>query len=145
MSLRIPSFEGNAGFVCISSGLETLLASLLVSSSFYVDDLLTGGGLVEAAKSIQEDLNQLLAEGGMLLHNWRSNSADLLNLIPEDLQEKSGQTIAVNRQLGGKTLGIHWDTQQDVFHIPTPSVDKVESPTKREVASAGAHVYDILG
>ena len=39
---------------------------------------------------------------------------------------------------------MHWKTLTDTLHISVPLIDIQRSPTKREVASAAARVFDIL-
>ena len=44
-----------------------------------------------------------------------------------------------------KTLGVHWDTGSDSLHISTPAIDNNKTPTKCQIASIVAKVFDILG
>ena len=44
-----------------------------------------------------------------------------------------------------KTLGVHWDTGSDSLHISTPAIDNNKIPTKRQIASVVANIFDILG
>ena len=98
----------------------------------------------EAVK-LRTELNGLLAEAGMKLRKWRSNSTDVLDTIPEELKESSGLQIVAEPSYGSKTLGIYWDTVSDNMHVSVPSVDSKTNPTKREVASSAAKVFDTLG
>ena len=87
----------------------------------------------------------LLQEVGVTLRKWRSNSTQLLDTIPEELREKSPDVvISTDPTAYGKTLGLHWNTDTDVFHIALPALtDSV--PTKISIASAAAKLYDIMG
>ena len=69
-------------------------ASEVIRTSFYVDDCLTGTNTVEEASSLQHQLCALLKQAGMTLRKWRSNSAELLETIPEELREKSEERRA---------------------------------------------------
>ena len=81
----------------------------------------------EAVK-LRTELNGLLAEAGMKLRKWRSNSTDVLDTIPEELKESSGLQIAAEPSYGSKTLGIYWDTVSDNTHVSVPSVDSKTNP-----------------
>ena len=115
----------------------------MIKSSFYVDHCLSGADSPGEALKLEQELCQLLAEGKMLLRKWRSNSAEVLQQIPEQIREMTDLTISdPARSL--KTLGVHWATATDEFHIATP--DLPEGPaTKRVISSAGARTFDVLG
>ena len=61
----------------------------------------------------------------------------MLDTIPEELREKSSDVVISTDPTNCKTLGLHWNTETDVFHIAVPALtDSV--PTKRSIASAAA-------
>ncbi len=119
-------------------------AAEVVLNSFYVDDCLTGASTVKLAIQLREQLCQLLQIAGMLLRKWRSNSVDLLATVPEELKE-SGDLIITEPTMSLKTLGIHWDVRLDNLHVAVPSIEDLPSPTKRDIASSAAKVFDIMG
>ena len=119
-------------------------AAHVVLNQFYVDDVLTGSPNMNEAVKLRTELNGLLAEAGMKLRKWRSSSTDVLDTIPEELKESSGLQIVAEPSYGSKTLGIYWDTVSDNMHVSVPSVDSKTNPTKREVASSAAKVFDTL-
>ena len=120
-------------------------AAQVVLNQFYVDDVLTRSPNMNEAVKLRTELNGLLAEAGMKLRKWRSNSTDVLDTIPEELKESSDLQIVAEPSYGSKTLRIYWDTVSDNMHVSVPSVDSKTNPTKREVASAAAKVFDALG
>ena len=120
-------------------------AADIIRSVFYVDDVLTGADSVEAAVKMRAELNHLLDHAQMKLRKWRSNSAELLETIPKSLRENDGLNISAGKTSGSKTLGVYWKTLTDTLHISVPLIDIQGSPTKREVASAAARVFDVLG
>ena len=63
------------------------LATQVIQSMFYVDDCLTGADNLEQAKTLQKQLCSLLECAGMMLCKWRSNSAELLESILEEVTE----------------------------------------------------------
>ncbi len=126
--------------------LKYPLASGIVKSSFYVDDLLTGSDSVDSTYELWKQSTDLCQEAGFLLRKIRSNSPAFLSRIPEDLLENEKTMILpTDSSLHGKCLGIHWDTFRDVFYVSLPTLSVDEVPTKRSVASAAAKVFDIMG
>jgi len=123
-------------------------ASAVVHSSFYVDDCLTSVPDVSAAISLRQELCDLLSRAGITLRKWRSNSAELLDSIPVELQEPS-ETDPVDitpPYEAHKALGVHWDTSTDsLFVAVPPPPDPDLSVTKRIIASGTAAVFDLLG
>ena len=112
---------------------------------FYVDDVLTGASTVEEAVSLRTELNSLLGEARMTLRKWRSSSKQVLDTIPDELKEKDGLHINSDATLGAKALGVFWNTHNDTLHVSVPTLGPSPSPTKREIASSAAKVFDVLG
>ena len=81
----------------------------------------------------------------MQLCKWRTNSPDLLSTIPEDLREKDTLQFITTPAECQKALGVHWDTEHDTLHVSTPAVVSIASPTKRQIASNVAKMFDLLG
>ena len=106
-------------------------AADIITSRFYVDDMLTGSDTLEDATNIRTELNNLIQKAGMALRKWRSNSGDLLNTIPEELREKETVHLISAPGQCQKALGVHWDTEQDTLHVATPVLLPLTGPTKR--------------
>ena len=53
----------------------------------------------------------------MKLRKWRSNSADLLMTVPEEMHEKDELHLISAPSECHKALGIHWHTGKDTLHI----------------------------
>ena len=117
----------------------------VVNKSFYVDDVLTGSDSPREAAELRRRLCDLLSLGGMMLRKWRSNSKEVLHTIPEELRETTTLLIRDNVNSHPKTLGVHWDSATDTFHLAVPDIHHLQHPTKREVASSVARLYDSLG
>ena len=64
------------------------LASKILRSDTYVDDVISGADSFEDALKLQTDLCSLLKSGGFWLRKWKSNSKQLLQNIPEENREK---------------------------------------------------------
>jgi len=45
----------------------------------------------------------------------------------------------------GKALGLHWDTDQDQFHVSTSDVSQCSVVSERTVSSVVARIFDIMG
>ena len=73
------------------------------------------------------------------------NSTDLLITIPEELQEKEAMQLISTPGDCQKALGIHWDTGRDTLHVATPVLTPLTGPTKRQIASDVAKIFDLLG
>lgn len=124
-------------------------ASEAVKQDFYVDDLLTGTHTIEDGLKLQDELIQLLGKGQFNLRKWNSNSVELLNRLPDHLLEMKPQEFTSNQESTRKTLGLWWDSRNDVFHFKhSPLGDKahrVNHLTKRILLSEIARLFDPLG
>ena len=120
-------------------------ASHLVRRAFYVDDCLTGADTLEETTILRRELNALLAKGCMTLRKWRSSSSAVMETVPKDLREKDSLPLAVTPSGHHKTLGVHWDTVKDMFHVSTPISFSSGPSTKRTIASDATKVYDVMG
>ena len=116
-----------------------------IKQSFYVDDVLTGAQTVEQAIQLRKELNLLLSKGCMTLRKWRASHPEVLDSIPTDLQESSILSIATSPNCHAKTLGLHWNTDQDSFYISIPDISSSSTATKRTVTSEVARMFDIMG
>ncbi len=82
-------------------------ASKAILSSFYVNDFIGGAATVEEALHLQQSLCKLLSMAGMNLRKWRSSHTEVLNQIPEEIQEKEDRKLMMKEE-SLKTLGTHW-------------------------------------
>ncbi|XP_055604341.1 uncharacterized protein LOC129752591 [Uranotaenia lowii] len=121
------------------------LATEVVLKNCYVDNLLFGFNDIEQASEAQFQLIQMLNSGGMPLHKWASNSSDLLRNVPEEDREVMVKIEEFGPNEVIKTLGLMWDPQEDeLLFVPLPS-SELSVPTKREVLSLIARIFDPLG
>ena len=81
----------------------------------------------------------------MNLCKWKSNSQSLLQTIPKELREEETTQLISPPEECLKTLGIHWNTNTDCFHIATPTLTSDDRPTKWKIASDVAKKFDLLG
>ena len=117
------------------------LASQVVHSSIYMDDILTGAPSVPLAKSLQAELVKLLKKGGFELRKWTSSHPDLVENLPAEWRETP---ISFNSEDSFyKILGLLWDPKGDNFSFHVSKFDT--SLTKRNILAYIARIYDPLG
>ncbi|XP_063993414.1 uncharacterized protein LOC135171055 [Diachasmimorpha longicaudata] len=118
------------------------VAAERLKRDLYVDDLLTGTATLEEALHLRDDIMNLLKEGGFNLRQCASNTPDILQGLPKS---------TVNLQLLGgddptlKTLGIHWDSQNDSIVYTVNPIATRDVITMRTIASDVARIFDPLG
>ena len=97
-------------------------AAAVILSTFFVDDCLMGADTVEEAQTLRESQNALLFEAKMTLRKWHTNSADLLQTIPKELQESDQHQVITAPADCHKALDIHWSTKKDASYVSTPKL-----------------------
>ena len=48
-----------------------------IEKSLYVDDSISGGPTIQAARQVKETSSDIFAQGGFTLHEWHSNVREL--------------------------------------------------------------------
>ena len=127
-------------------GKDYPLAKDHVANLFYVDDCLAGADTPQEAVELQQQLRELLLQGGFDLRKWRSSSSTVMQAIPTNFHKPSQQktlTEESNTQ-PQKALGIHWDATSDNMFIYVGSLNQ-QTSTKRAIVSDIARTFDILG
>ncbi|XP_062713798.1 uncharacterized protein LOC109415410 [Aedes albopictus] len=121
-------------------------ASRLVKKSFYIDDVLTGANSLEKAIALQRDLIALLDRGGFGLHKWCANHPKLLEGIPIAAQERQMEFEDCDINGVIKTLGLYWNPADDQFMFRVEPINEtLKKPTKRQILSETAKIFDPLG
>ncbi|XP_055605321.1 uncharacterized protein LOC129753522 [Uranotaenia lowii] len=121
------------------------LAAEIVQRSFYVDNALFGFDYIAEAAEARIQLEKMLISGGMPLHKWASNCPELLVNIPEENKEKLVKIENFGPNEVIKTLGLMWDpVNDDLLFVSLPTSD-ISVPTKRQVLSLIARMFDPLG
>lgn len=119
------------------------LASDVIKTQTYMDDVLCGADTLDELSVLQYQLTELLKLGGFSLHKWMSNSVDFMRTI--SYQSDSVNYIIHCEENSSKVLGINWNCKLDSFTITLPKQLSVEPLTKRTVLSIIAQIYDPLG
>lgn len=110
--------------------------SKIITSNFYVDDLLAGATSEEIAVQLKADLTKVLAANGYPLRKWRSNISKLND-------SKEVTEIVEEGQLS-QMLGLHWDSQKDQFTFQIYKMPQ-DICTKRNILSIASKIFDPLG
>ncbi|XP_069109596.1 uncharacterized protein [Argopecten irradians] len=114
-----------------------------IKRNMYVDDCLTSTVSDEKAKALINDLSALCQEGGFRLTKWTSNSAAVLEAIPEENRATSKQRNLESDSPVERALGVHWFTEKDTLGFQINVKD--QPPTRRGILSMVSSVYDPLG
>ncbi len=101
---------------------------------------------MDEAHHLRKELCDLLAQAGMLLRKWSSNSPEVRALIPDHLLETSPTLLPLTQmERTPQALGIHWDVNSDTLHVAIPFPPDLTKVTKRIIASSTAAMFDVLG
>jgi Pao retrotransposon peptidase/Protein of unknown function (DUF1759)/Family of unknown function (DUF5641)/Integrase zinc binding domain len=119
----------------------------------YVDDLLDSCDTATEAIALQQEICEVHSRGGFRLCNWLSNSKEVMQAIPEDLQAATMKNLDVGSEIPPeRVLGLFWKPQEDEFTFSLTFLkaqadvlggEKI--PTKRELLSLHMSIYDPLG
>ncbi|KAK9731456.1 Pao retrotransposon peptidase [Popillia japonica] len=147
--------------------------SSIVLGDFYVDDLLTGANTINEAKTIINELTELLPKGGFAHRKWSSNCKELLNPISDSsidsvclnlfkdniktlgllckellnpISDSSLDSVCLNLSKDNiKTLGLLWNVESDILQYQLNSSNRSNKITKRSILSKTSQLFDPLG
>ncbi|VDI18897.1 Hypothetical predicted protein [Mytilus galloprovincialis] len=114
-------------------------------NNFYVDDGLKSVASIDDAVKLVKRSREMCNKVGLKLHNFQSNSKEILNLIPiEDKAKDIKNLDLLNDKLPiTKILGIQWCIESDSFQF---RIELTNKPlTRRGILSKLSFVYDPLG
>lgn len=131
--------------LAIDEEAEYPLAAELVKKMFYVDNVFFGGNNLVEVRDLQRELISLLQRGGFHLHKWAASDERLLDSIPEEDRDKLVKIEESSANEVIKTLGLMWDPVGDDFLFRAQSDCNNPAPTKRQVLSVIARLFDPLG
>jgi hypothetical protein len=117
------------------------LASSIIKRDFYMDDLLTGADTISELSTICEDVSTILQGGGFNLRKWTSN----VPLTPPKINNCQKNGIVNLDNDVTKTLGLLWDSKNDLLKYDAKPIDQKSRVTKRSVLSIIAQIFDPLG
>ncbi|GFW03311.1 integrase catalytic domain-containing protein [Trichonephila clavipes] len=111
------------------------LATPVVMSDCYMDDILSGSESIEEVIELQHQLIEMFKTTGMHLHKWCGNLPEITSNLQEYAFLESNET---------KALGIIWNPNLDCFLFRIEQQRPI-SFTKRMVLSTIARIFDPLG
>ncbi|XP_052778542.1 uncharacterized protein LOC128215986 [Mya arenaria] len=120
-------------------------AAECVLRSTYMDDTMDSVEDKIAAIGLYHELSSLWRLAGMKPRKWMTNSSVVLAEIPQG--ERAYKMEVTDTEMPSvKTLGLNWDSQEDMFFFRNTAVD-IESMklTKRIVLKKIASLFDPLG
>lgn len=119
-------------------------AAELLKKSTFVDNLFAGASTESTALKLQQDLIKLLKLGRFELRKWCSNSKAFMSTLPNDYYEKP-QFFNDFQEPLFSVLGLHWSPTSDCFSYNILEHNFKGTPTKRQILSIIAQIYDPTG
>jgi len=105
---------------------------------------LGGSDTKDNALKLSNSLMEVMLRGGFPLRKWMSNSAELLNDVP-DIGNKSMTIMELENKMT-KILSLFWCPERDVFKYKIETIKLNDlSVTKRNILSQIASLFDPLG
>ncbi|XP_065356199.1 uncharacterized protein LOC135950594 [Calliphora vicina] len=123
---------------------QSPLASQILKTQMYVDEVLAGSHKLEDAFERRIELTHVLESAGFVLRKWTANHIRLLedlpreNLLDADFLKFADASTA-------KTLGLRWNADTDSFYFRLISQPRRDIVTKRAVLSEIAKLFDPAG
>ncbi|XP_057366727.1 uncharacterized protein LOC130687571 [Daphnia carinata] len=121
-------------------------AAASVKTSFYVDNYLDSFESEDEAIKRARQLKELLQLGGFNLTKWSSSSRKVLAALKPLGLANPKLDLDLDKLPMDRALGILWDSEIDAFTFKVGErVQSHATPTKRNLVSVVATVYDPLG
>lgn len=109
----------------------------IMKNQIYVDDILCGANSIKELLQIKSDLIKALNSAGFELSKFNTN-------ILNERLDGQDDIVKINSYQGSKTLGVHWNSQQDTINYSFNFMQN-QNITKRSVLSEIAQLWDPLG
>ncbi|UYV62920.1 hypothetical protein LAZ67_2002452 [Cordylochernes scorpioides] len=119
------------------------VASKIVQTDFYVDDLLSGADTIEEATCHIREVNNLLSSAGFSLRKWRSNVPEVLSGLSEQVEDRHNLWDFESDSCV-KILGICWNPSLDIFQILVNDIPE-QTNSKRHLLSHISRIFDPIG
>ncbi|XP_017485298.1 PREDICTED: uncharacterized protein LOC108373869 isoform X2 [Rhagoletis zephyria] len=120
------------------------MASPILMSETYVDDILSGGHSILSASESLSQVRQALLSAGFPLKKITANHPDILKTVPiADVLDS--QFLEFEKASTTKTLGIQWNAIKDAFSYTVESIPVTTASTKRQILSSVAKLFDPAG
>ena len=109
----------------------------LLSSNFYVDNLILTGNNADNLKSIYQESNRRMTEGGFDLRSWNSNNTSLQEVMNIDNRR------AEHGSSSERVLGYLYNVDEDTMQLADYCVS-IEANTKRKILAETSKIFDPL-
>ncbi|XP_037904000.1 uncharacterized protein LOC119647230 [Hermetia illucens] len=109
--------------------------------NFYVDDIITGR---DTLKALHQGLIKVLLKGGFNSRKSVANHNDLLESIPASDRETNVR-LNIDENKHVKILGLRWTPARDSFFKVKQEEITNNAPTKRQLLSEIAKLFDPMG
>ncbi|UYV61856.1 hypothetical protein LAZ67_1006861 [Cordylochernes scorpioides] len=119
------------------------VASKIVQTDFYVDDLLSGADTIEEATCHIREVNNLLSSAEFSLRKWRSNVLEVLSGFSEQVEDRHNLRDFESDSCV-KILGICWNPSMDIFQILVNDIPE-QTNSKRHLLSHISRIFDPIG
>lgn len=113
-----------------------------VCRNFYVDDLLKSIQTISQAPTLAVQLTSMLKDGGFRLTKFLSNRREVLSKLPSQERANLTLNLELDRLPINRTLGLHCDTERDVFCFKTVPTNK--PATKCGILPSISSLFDPL-
>ncbi|XP_054083224.1 uncharacterized protein LOC128920268 isoform X1 [Zeugodacus cucurbitae] len=120
------------------------LASSVLQTQTYVDDILSGSHSIPLASESLSQVIKALNSAGFPLKKITSNHPEIIKDIKkEDLLDTD--FLKFEKASTTKTLGIQWNAITDQFSYTIESISAMSAITKRQILSSVAKLFDPAG
>lgn len=137
-------FLANRTIVQVADDYQTLypVASNVLRTDMFVDDVVSGADSLEDALLLQKQLIELLRKGCFELHKWISNSPTFLSHLSTHFDPQCLH-LDLDTNYTAKILGLKWNPTSDTFTYQVTSLNSL--CTKRTILSQLARIFDPIG
>lgn len=122
---------------------ENPVASDIIMSDFYVDDLITGFQSEDQAIRISKEISSILLSAGFPLRKWNSNSTKIVDAVRKE--DDPINIVNLGDDDHTKTLGLRWVTNSDTLTFKVARLCGYPTVTKRNILSDISRLFDPLG
>jgi hypothetical protein len=119
------------------------MAAETILHSTYMDDSIDSVETEAEGIELYRQLDRLWSLAGMQARKWISNSPKVISATPEE--DRATQLNLIDGDRSVKTLGLSWESKEDVLSIATAGVPQDLTLTKRNVLKTIAAIFDPLG
>ncbi|XP_004521657.1 uncharacterized protein LOC101451129 [Ceratitis capitata] len=148
--LRVTYGVASASYLAVKSLQQTAKcstnkskkAAAVIEKDFYMDDLLTGTSTDDELLLLQQNISDILKEGGFELRKWATNCAKLNEYISRNAPNISHYLIDDKDVYA---LGLVWNTADDHFTFAINLKERPATLTKRAFLSDVSTLFDPLG